>query len=244
MNLQNKIEVLPFRVRPVRDQNDLTKAVFMRQTAYERHIPLFASTLKTPESSDMDYGVVVLLAESKLDGSCLGTMRIQTNQFQPLALEKSVTLPDGLRSERLAEATRFGVASGKAGHLVNIALFKAFYLLCKNIAIDSMVIAGRAPLDRIYQRLLFKEVFPGQGYVELRHAGNMPHRIMSLSVNHALELWETAQHPLLDFVVHTQHPDMEFEFSELPVLQFLGADRRSQPDTRRVWRESASAQVH
>ena len=244
MNLQNKIEVLPFRVRPVRDQHDLAKAVFIRQLAYERHVPIFASTLKAPEPTDLEDGVVVLLAESKLDGSCLGTMRIQTNQFQPLAMESSVDLPESLSAVRLAEATRFGVAGGKAGHMVNIALFKAFYMLCRNISIDSMVIAGRAPIDRIYQRLLFTDVFPGMGYIPLSHIGNMPHRIMSLSVNHALELWETAQHPLLDFVVHTQHPDMEFEFSELPVLQFLGADRRSQPDTRRVWRESASAQVH
>ena len=29
--------------------------------------------------------MAVLLAESKLDGSPLGTMRIQTNRFQPLA---------------------------------------------------------------------------------------------------------------------------------------------------------------
>lgn len=83
-------EVLPFTVRLVGDDQDLSKAVQIRHSAYARHLPTFAETLKTPESADSEEGVVVLLAESKLDGSPLGTMRIQTNEFKPLCVEQSV----------------------------------------------------------------------------------------------------------------------------------------------------------
>ena len=91
-------EILPFTVKLVRNRAELNKAVSIRHSAYARHIPAFAESLRTPESADSEPGVVVLLAESKLDGSSMGTMRIQTNEFKPLRLEQSVALPDWLRA--------------------------------------------------------------------------------------------------------------------------------------------------
>ena len=51
------------------------------------------------ESCDRDPGTAILLAESKLDGAPLGTMRIQTNEYAPLAVEQSVRLPDSFPSK-------------------------------------------------------------------------------------------------------------------------------------------------
>lgn len=202
-------EVLPFTVRLVGDDDDLSKAIKIRYSAYARHLPAFAETLKVPESTDGDEGVVVLLAESKLDGSPLGTMRIQTNEFRPLSLEQSIQLPDWLKGRRLAEATRLGVTDGKGGRLVTTVLFKAFYLYCKLTGIEWMVIAGRTPIDRQYERLLFEDVFPHVGYVALAHAGNLPHRIMCSSVETAEARWRVARNPLFDFAFRTFHPDIE-----------------------------------
>ena len=202
-------EVLPFTVRLVGDDDDLNKAVKIRHSAYSRHLPLFAETLKVPESTDSDEGVVVLLAESKLDGSPLGTMRIQTNEFRPLSVEQSIKLPDWLKDQRLAEATRLGVTDGKGGRLVTTVLFKAFYLYCKLTGIDWMVITGRAPIDRQYDRMLFEDVFPGSGYIPLAHVGNLPHRVMSSCVATAEARWTVARNPLFDFAFRTFHPDIE-----------------------------------
>ena len=88
-----KTELLPFVVRPVRDRRDLDRAVQTRHQAYERHVPILAATLKTPEPMDHGVGVVVLMAESKLDGSILGTMRIHTNESGALPTERSVVPP-------------------------------------------------------------------------------------------------------------------------------------------------------
>ena len=201
-------ELLPFTVRLVRNEGDLSKAVSIRHSAYARHLPEFAETLKSPETADAENGVVVLLAESKLDGSPLGTMRIQTNQFKPLCLEQSVTLPAWLRARPLAEATRLGVTNEKGGRLVTTVLFKAFFQYCQQIGMEWMVVTGRAPVDRTYERLLFDDVFPGRGYMPIAHVGNLPHRVMQFNVDTAEDRWMAANHPLLGFMCHTHHPDI------------------------------------
>jgi hypothetical protein len=202
-------ELLPFTLRLVQTPEQLAKAVEIRHSAYARHLPEFAQTLKEPESADAEDGVVVLLAESKLDGSPLGTMRIQTNDFKPLCLEQSVELPDWLRTRRLAEATRLAVTNDKVSRLVKAVMFKAYFAYCRQIGIEWLVIAGRSPMDRQYDRMLFKDVFPELGYIPLQHAGNLPHRVMSFHLAKAEEHGGVAQHPMFDFFFRTHHPDMD-----------------------------------
>jgi hypothetical protein len=211
-------ERLPFTVRLVRNEADLRKAVAIRHSAYARHVPEFAEKLKAPEASDYEDGVVVLLAESKLDGSPLGTMRIQCNTYKPLSLEQSVQLPDWLQGRSLAEATRLGITDDRAGRLVKTMLFKVFYQYCLLQEIEWMVIAGRSPIDRQYERLLFKDVYPGMGYIPLRHANNMPHRVMAFHVDSAQARWAEAHHPLLDFMCHIHHPDIDLGETTVPFM--------------------------
>ena len=219
-----KTELLPFRIRPVRDRRDLDRAVHIRREAYARHVPEFAVSLKEPEPVDHSEGVVVLLAESKLDGSILGTMRIHTNEDDILPTEHSVDLPDRFKFKRLAEATRLGVVKEQIGTVVKVALFKAFYRYCQKFEIDAMVIAGRSPIDRIYQRLLFEDVFAKSGFINLPHTGNLPHRIMSLDIHTAEERWATSKHPLFAYYVQTHHPDLEFDLAKAPFITKLQMD--------------------
>jgi hypothetical protein len=217
-----KEEILPFTIRVVSNIRDLEKAVRIRHAAYMRHIPGFAHELTLPEKADSEEGVVVLLAESKLDGSPVGTMRIQTNAYKPLALEQSVTLPASMRTKHLAEATRLGVTQERVGRMVTTALFKAFFLYCRQHHIDYMVIAARTPIDRQYDRLLFQDVYPELGYIPLKHAGQMPHRIMALDVNGAETSWTNAQQPLLKFILHTFHHDINVVGTSLYQPRRLG----------------------
>jgi hypothetical protein len=204
-------EHLPFTVRLVRSPSELDKAIQIRHAAYARHVPELAEKLKLPETLDAEPGVAVLLAESKVDGSPLGTMRIQTNQYAPLTLEQSIELPSWLKHHTLAEATRLGITQDRTGRMVKTALFKFFFQYCKESGIEWMVIAGRSPIDRQYERLMFEDVYPGMGYIPLRHANNMPHRIMAFEVDAAEKKWRTAHHPLYDFVFQTYHPDLGTE---------------------------------
>lgn len=203
------VERLPFTIRAVTGAQDLAKAVSIRHRAYARHVPSLAETLRRPESNDLAPGCVVLLAESRLDGEPIGTLRIQTNRFRPLALEASAQLPAAFSGCALAEATRLGVALGRVGRVVKTMLFKAFYLYCIETQVEWMVIGARSPLDRMYQGLLFSDVFPGQDPVPLKHAGNLPHRILSFEIDSAEQRWRAARHPLYDLFVNTQHPDIQ-----------------------------------
>lgn len=202
-------ERLPFTVRLVHSAEDLSKAVQIRRAAYARHVPKLAEALQLPELADFDSDVVVLLAESKLDGSPLGTARIQVNANRPLSVEQSVTFPGWLQGKRMAEVTRLGIGEGRIGILVKMALFKASFEFCELNGIDWMVAAGRAPIDRQYEQLLFKDVFPELGFIPMRHAGNIPHRVMAFEVATAHARWREVNHPLLKFFKETIHMDID-----------------------------------
>lgn len=201
--------MLPFTVRRVVSQADLLRAVGVRYAAYKRHAATFADGLRVPEPLDSAPGTVVLLAEEKSNGEALGTMRIQTNAFEPLVLEQSIALPDWLKKRRLAEATRLGVTHGRIGPLVKNALFKAGILFCRMAGVERIVIAGRAPIDRQYDELQFEEVYPGLGYIPLRHAGGLPHRILMLEVASARQRWAAVGHPLYEFVFELEHAEID-----------------------------------
>ncbi len=220
-----RVEHLPFTVRMVRTECDLLKAVSIRHAAYARHVPDLARILRHPEAVDYSQDVEIVLAESKLDGSPLGTLRIQTNRNHPLVLEESLKLPPWLQGRRLAEATRLGITDGAAGRLVKTVLFKVFYQYCLYNDLDWMVITARSPLDRQYERLMFRDVYPAMGFVPMKHVGGLLHRVLALAVPEAHSAWQAARHPLLDFMCNTQHPDIQIDWptrrsliSELPNL--------------------------
>jgi hypothetical protein len=207
--LAKPIERLPFTVKRVHTADDMRKAVQIRHAAYSRHVPEFAQTLREPELSDYADSTIVLLAESKLDGSPLGSMRVQTNQRRQLSVEESIALPAHLQGRRLAELSRLGIDGGRIGRLVKIALFKGCFEYCEENQIDYLVLTGRAPVDRSYEQLLCVDVFEDKKQVPLRHVGNIPHRIMSFDIATGQERWEAANHPLLNFFRHTRHPDID-----------------------------------
>lgn len=198
-----------FTVRIARTDEDLWKAVQVRYAAYARHLPDLAELLRDPEPGDYDETSAVLLAESKLDGAALGTMRIQSNRARRLVIEQSVALPAWLQNASLAEATRLGVSQGRTGGVVKMMLFKAFFHVCLKAGVDWMVIGARPPLDRRYQGLLFRDVLPEARLVPLQHAGGVPHRIMAFEVGTAEARWAEAGHPLYGFFCHTLHPDID-----------------------------------
>lgn len=202
-------ERLPFTIRRVTSEDDLRKVVRVRHAAYARHVPDFARQLVNPETSDYGDDAIVFLAESKLDGAPLGTARMQTNLHERLHVEDSVTLPEWLRGQPLAEMSRLGVDNSRIGRVVKTALLKAGVLYCQKNGIRWALATGRAPIDRQYEQLTFVDVFPDQGFIPLRHVGNIPHRIMAFDITTIEERWTAAQHPLLNFFCRTYHPDID-----------------------------------
>ena len=215
-------ERLPFAVRIVRNDDDLSKAVGIRHSAYARHLPAFAEKLREAESLDVAPGVVVLLAESRLDGSALGTLRIQTNAHTQLAVEQSIELPRWMRDRPLAEVTRLGITGGSIGRLVKMVLIKAAFQYCEHDDIEWAVVTARPPLDRQYAQLMFEDLYPNQGPVPLRHVDNIPHRVMAFEIETGHQRWAEADHPMLNFFSYTRHSDIALQFSpSLPTAELF-----------------------
>jgi hypothetical protein len=203
------LERLPFTVRQVSSKEDLAKAVHLRYLAYARHLPLFAEALKSPEADDTDDSAIVLLAESKLDGSPLGTVRIQTNLFSPLNMEQSIVLPNWLQGKSIAEVRRLAVAPGNPGRLVKMVLLKTVYQYCAHNHLDWILVAARRPLDRTYEHLTLRDILDGKTFIPLPRANNVPHRVLGLETKTFHARLTEVKHPLLDFFFHTQHLDID-----------------------------------
>ena len=110
-------------------------------------------------------------------------------------------------------------------------LFKAYFEYCREAEIDWMVIGARSPLHRQYEALLFQDVFPHRGFVPLRHAGNIPHRILAFEMETAEARWTAARHPLYRLFCDVQHPDID-------VRDGIHGVRRRTGITSEVHRES------
>jgi hypothetical protein len=200
---------LPFRVRTVRNDHQLSQAVRIRSEAYARHVPTLGEVLSAPEEVDKDVDSIVFLAEGKTDGEPLGTIRIQTNFASPLSIEASIDLPPMFRDRPLAGVSRLGVKAGARGRLVKLALFKAMHRYCLAKQVEWVLIGARPPLEQDYLNLGFVDVFEDQELRPLQSAKGLPHRILAFEVLTAERRWFEANHPLYVFMFRRFHPDIE-----------------------------------
>lgn len=201
-------EYIPFTVRQASRPGDLKRAIDLRHLAYARHMPEFAQALKAPEQDDLADGVVVLIAESKLDGSVIGTLRIQTNLQAPLNMEQSLVLPVWLAGKTSAEVRRLAVAPGSSGRLVKMALLKAVYLYCVQQDLDWILVAARSPLDRMYEQLTLEDVLDGKTFIPLPRENNVAHRVLGARISELPSRFAAVRHPLHDFFFVKRHPDI------------------------------------
>ena len=206
--MDKKAERLPFRVEIATDR-DMHEVARLRSFAYGRHLPGLGEALQKPEPADYAPGCQVFVAKSKLDGEMLGTLRTHANTHRPLPMEASIELPGRLTGSLMVETTRLSILGGEGASLVRNTMFKALYDYCLEQKVDWMLAAGRRPVDRIYDGLLFKDVMEPGAYYPMAHAAGVPHRVMLLSPTNAQAQWAAYKHPLFDFMVETYHPDID-----------------------------------
>jgi len=205
----HKATALPFRVRIVRNEEQLGKAVRIRAEAYERHWPNLYVQLQTAEEQDRNPNSLIFLAERKETDEPVGTMRVDTNLVSPLPVTENVCLPDSVTSRTIAYVTRLGVKQGAMGSLVKLALFKSLHRYCLAKQLHWMLVGIRPPGDRDYVRLGFSDVFETGQLVPITSSGGVPVRLMSFEVITAERRWSIAGNPLYKFMFDDFHPDIE-----------------------------------
>jgi len=203
-------ENLSIRVRVVRTESQLQKAIKIRADAYVRHNVACAESLHTAEDDDKAPGSLILLCESKITGDAVGTLRLNTNFEAPTYLERDLRLPDFLRNTSIAYVTRLAIANGTSGAFVKLALFKALHRYCFATQISWILAVAREPVDKEFIRLGFRDILkPHEKFRRPSHFGDIDVRPLYLSVLQAEHDWRTVKHPLYDFMVLRTHPDIE-----------------------------------
>ena len=190
------------RVRRATSRADLEQAAALRYRAHRHHGTAWASQVQHPEAADADPQVHVLLAECKSDGTPLGTVRLHRNHHSPLPLEAFVQLPTRWQGRRLLEAERLAVPphASLAG-AARDALFKACFLHALEHDIQAILVTARPAVARIYEGLLFEDVFEARTMVSMPFAGNLPHRVLGLWLAEAPSRWLARNHPMLGFML-------------------------------------------
>jgi hypothetical protein len=172
------VQTLPFTVSLVRTDAKLNGAVALRKVSFNRHYSNIvghdSNSFGEAERKDVQAGTVLLIATSKIDGSVVGSLRIETNLLRPFSLEHEVSLPDGLKGRPLALVTRFSVVNGREGIGVFLGLGKAMYLYClaKQIQVVLMFTAFDS-LQRLYLKFGFRPIDQKTGKFQLNEYPNL-----------------------------------------------------------------------
>jgi hypothetical protein len=200
-------ESFGFTVRPVVTHDDLLRACQVRAIAYGNKIPEYRESMLVPDSVDRLPATGVYLCEDKTTGQAIGTMRVQVTGpgFDCLAIERYVPTPEGFGSTNRAEITRLAAVPG-SDSFVRLALWKTGYVHCRNHGVRLLMIAVRKlALIKAYERMGAKDICDP---IPLPYAGNLPHRIMAVDIRAAEVFWRDSNHPMLQFMAETHHPDI------------------------------------
>lgn len=204
-------ENLPFRVRIAETPQDVRQVVEIRSSAFARHLPSQGAALSKPEADDEYQEVLLLLAERKLDGRVLGSIRLQPNIRRPLRIESVTELPEPYDGSRLVEFMRLGVENGLSGQMVMAALAKASFEICHAAEMQYIVAVGRRTTSVLYRSMQFDDVLGGET-VRVPHAGNLEHSIYCLPIGDADRRWRENDHALYKFMARTVHPDIAIDY--------------------------------
>ncbi|MEW6205670.1 MAG: hypothetical protein AB1516_10150 [Pseudomonadota bacterium] len=201
-------QLLPFWIALAQNDRELELAANARQLAYGKHLPLLGEKLALPDDDDRHADSAVLLAFSKLDGSCIGTVRVQIAKQQPLRLEDSYVLPKALKSGRIAEISRLAIPARSNGLTLRLMLIKAAYWYSRAKAVDRCFLCVRFPVDRQYRRFELEDVLQPDEFVAMKHIGMIPHRILWFDVFQIETRWLLSANPLHSVYFANTHPDL------------------------------------
>jgi hypothetical protein len=199
---------LPFRITLARTEEQLAKAVALRASTFGRRSLQLATVLGKPDETDYSPNSVVLIAESKENQDCLGTLRIVSNLSTPLEFESHPQFPAALAGRRIAQAERLGVVPGKVGTLAKLTLFKALHRYCLALQIDWIFVQATPPRDRDYRLLGFKQVMEDVSF-DSKLDPDKSKVTLAMNVHMAEREFHDSGHHLYKFMIATWHPDIE-----------------------------------
>lgn len=205
-------ERLPFRVRLAETAQDLQKAVDIRATAYTRHLPRLGSTLWTAEAEDHRRDVLLLIAERKLDGQAVGTIRLHPNLDGHLPLQSETELPGLYRGKRLLEYTRLGVQNGSSGTMVMAALGKAAFEISHACGFEYGLAVARRSMVELFRTMCYEVVVAAK---PMSYSRGVPLAIVGIPILEVDARLRARKSAYYDFMARSSHPDIDLDYGRV-----------------------------
>jgi hypothetical protein len=201
-------KALPFSVLLAR-RNDTSARIFAtRLRSYGRHNdPLQDSEHFRTQLINDD--AVLISAESKLSGECLGSIRIETNYSKQFYFEQEITTPELTVRNPSICASRLNVTNGRAGSLVRSALCKALYLYAHAVQAEHIYAFVDRPRARLYSRLGFVPAVAGNPELALECHNGLAFQLYKSDVTAFQSYLPSVDAEMFDFVFKTHHPDIK-----------------------------------
>lgn len=212
--MNKQLDYLDWIVRPIISNEELEEVAQLRFKAYSRHIDNLPPSFGLPEEADHQSDTVVFVARHKATNQLLGTVRIQHDHQQPLALSKVLELPTHLQQATKAEGTRLAVEPGRYAQGVKISLMKALVLWSLEHQVEHLIATARDELVRMYSAIFFTDIFNQDFKMNLPYVANLPHRILSMPVGKILSSPQAQCHPLFNYFVNVHHPDIQLDLNQ------------------------------
>lgn len=207
----------PYTVRIVRKPDQLQLAVEVRYQAYSEKLQALAAKVRQPGPLDFSHGPVVLLAENRLTGEAVGTLRLNTGASF-LSLLEDIKLPPNIVKERTAFVSRMAVTGTvQERQLVRNLMQKAVFQLCIAKQLNRILLLAVEPRERLFYRCGFSDVFEDGGSRHPAFLDGFPVKALFADTYSMERVWRGEKHPLYDFLFRTFHPEIEV-FSSLSSL--------------------------
>jgi hypothetical protein len=131
-------------------------------------------------------------------------------------VESAMRLPDEVAGANPIELMRGSITNGAAGRMVSASLAKASFLLCRRFDFSHVIVTCREPVDLMYRAYQFDDLLSGE-LIDLPYSPGARHKVLCLPIREATERWRSQNRPLFDFMLNTDHPDIQLDYEHIQV---------------------------
>jgi hypothetical protein len=202
-----KTQALPFFVVLSRKGETSERLFATRLRSYGRHEdPLQNSAHFRKHLADDQ--AVLISAECKVSGECLGSVRVESNIKEQFYFESEITIPDLSTKASAVCISRLNVTNGPQGRLARAAICKALYLYSHALQCEHMYAFVDKPRARLYTTLGFEPALESNPLLKLSCHDGLAYHLYRSPVDEAMARLPLLNAQMFDFIFQTFHPDI------------------------------------
>jgi hypothetical protein len=201
--------LFPFQIFISRNASSIDKLAATRLRAFGGHAHPVKGTEHFRKDIEALDGALLMTAESKTSGECLGSLRIEANLQSPFYFESEISTPELVSRTNSLYISRLNTCKGPLGVLTRTALLKALFLYatanqCK------LIFAFVDPVRlRLYRPLGFEPAIQNNPLLPLDCHDGTPMHLIQLEIEKVSESLQQNSPQLKAFLFDCFHPDIK-----------------------------------